>query len=134
MENSIVKYRAWDEDNQKMGFWESDDIDNSFWDKVRTQGHIPMQYIGKKDKNGVEIYKGDILTRPGWVVEGYGPNFTEAKWVKTRILLEVIFDSPSFSYKCLNDPEWNEWSGPSSSEEIIGNKFENPELLRKKNV
>lgn len=71
---------------------------------------IIMQYTGLKDKNGKEIYEGDILNN-----EGY-------RW--ELIVLNDFSDLLSFYYDkvecCLSDDL-----------EIIGNIFENPELLEK---
>lgn len=70
------------------------------------------QYTGLKDKNGKEIYEGDIVKTVNW---------------ETPILAVVIFSEGLFRIK---DPSFS-----SSFEidryrlEIIGNIYDNPELL-----
>ncbi|NOY58266.1 MAG: hypothetical protein GXO75_04930 [Calditrichaeota bacterium] len=75
------------------------------------------QFIGLYDKNGKEIYEGDILqfkTQSGWKVEP----------VKIEDgLLYPIFD-PQYV-----DDEKGDWI--ESDFEVIGNIHDNPELLKK---
>lgn len=74
-----------------------------------------MQYTGLKDKNGKEIYEGDILND--------GNQIMEVKW----------FDK--FSCFCLVADRWmfphffGEASDPDNCQ-VIGNIYENPELLK----
>jgi len=80
-----------------------------------------MQYTGLKDKNGKEIYEGDILG-----VSGGSGVFWEVSWDNTKTDLPVGFVFGSFGMRS-NIPQYLH---PSIDRlEIIGNIYENPELL-----
>ena len=70
--------------------------------------YILMQYFGLKDKNGKEIYDGDIL-------KYHNGRFSEPiEFPKDYIWIKVRTED----------------SRVTSSVEVIGNIYENPELLR----
>ena len=77
-----------------------------------------MQYTGVKDKNGVEIYEGDIIRHQSGK---YGTDF-EIKWSPilcgfTAMQIESGHPSPQLN------------QGTMSYFEVVGNIYENPELV-----
>lgn len=85
--------------------------------------YIINQYIGYPDKNGKEIYEGDIIN-----ITNYSYNNSEGKREES-IERQTINDMRDyFQYKGYSEIELCElWD--SENLEIIGNIYENPELL-----
>ena len=106
---------------------------------------VALQYTGLKDKNGTEIYEGDIiLTQPfrdkpfskkykskrlHGIVKfqvSYGNNFTDdlerVRYWGSGWDVEIIEKNDLNVYKC-----WN-W-GLFYECEVVGNIYDNPELL-----
>ena len=77
------------------------------WGFDEYRGAILMQYTGLKDKNGKEIYEGDIVRTD-----------CGTKYVR---FIEGIFVATSDSNYSLN--QFDEL-------EVIGNIYENPEMLK----
>lgn len=90
--------------------------DDNFWVQMKDDAPL-MQYTGLKDKNGNEIYEGDIVM----VI-----NYLNGKpWEGHIHPCEVHFTGGKFELK----DHWMHESLSSSEIEIIGNIYENPGLL-----
>ncbi len=110
-----IKFRAWEKSDHIMHY---DILDNYNLDVLlKSDNWSIMQYTGLKDKNGKEIYEGDIvnLIPLGYMNDGAIVMWSEQEgcWIYQRIYNETDI----YAYK------WGEV-------EVIGNICENPELLK----
>lgn len=90
-------------------------------------------FTGLLDKNGVEIYEGDIVCRRGVTIwEDYmkdGENWSRMTGNKEDVTALVRYDSDKVSFTT-NNPKV--WLGKGYGEvEVIGNIYQNPDLLPK---
>lgn len=117
--NRIIKFRAWDIDIEQMWDWEQVQKIDKWWIH---KGIILMQFTGLIDKNGKEIYEGDIYrvaVNRIYVVEFCSGEESNHEWYGgsfiIRINKEVFFPFDEFAIK---------------NGEVIGNIYENPEILK----
>jgi len=118
-----IKFRAWDKKGQ-IGMIENLRLDVVLED----ERYVIMQFTGLKDKNGKEIYEGDIVSHRGefeeeekiGVIEWFGGEDSAEFYVRQiKAKDEFGFYEMQGKNFC-----WDEL-------EIIGNIYENPELLER---
>ena len=125
----IPKFRAWDKETKTMidvslinfeehsilgGYWEFGQTESIKFDEVEL-----MQSTGLKDKNGKEIFEGDIVrqvrtqpTTENKTITG-GVTMLEGAWV-------IMNDCEQLASYLWSETDENE---------VLGNIYENPELL-----
>lgn len=79
-----------------------------------------LQYTGLKDKNGKEIYEGDIL-KYNFTYDGRSKHISPVTYLETQASFGVI-DFYGNNIPLYNIPANNYF-------EVVGNIYENPELL-----
>lgn len=124
-----IKFRAWYEKDKQMINWFT--LTQSAWNTFRGDEPLSlvyeiliarknefnvMQYTGLKDKNGIEIYEGDIVE---WKIDETDYYFKGiVKWDENHSCFYL--DSPL--------SEDNKLTYKSVCLKILGNIYENPEL------
>lgn len=93
-----------------------------------------MQSTGLHDKNGKEIFEGDILeTQEIRMVVKFGSYKYIESSQSNGHSLGVVYDGLGFYVECINaaDPDRMSPFEPETLKEsvVIGNRFENPELV-----
>lgn len=142
-----IKFRAWEIDwkndtsnEGKMRSWEEIML-FSFSTMNRTSYYIFMQYTGLLDKNGKEIYEGDILkiTAANMVLSGIGMGIPKKSYDDLHGSLGEVYIEPGMtlvrhlpneSYRGHLVTVIAQSVDSGGNVEVIGNIYENPELLK----
>ena len=134
--NDRCKFRIWDKERKNMfcpkdkenDFIEIDcdgelhGYDTCLW--VGGVNSIPMQCTGLKDKNGTLIYEGDIIETLHLDPVRRGNIEWSDKYLQWFIDFSRVYGKAEYNYYC------EELCGFNSKDiEVIGNVYENPELL-----
>ncbi|PRS02346.1 hypothetical protein C6W22_20800 [Bacillus atrophaeus] len=148
-----IKFRAWNMEKSIM-VYEDEDNSSEYWDgvdlsdiemvnaRLKDSGkYIWMQYTGLKDKNGQEIYEGDIIHCVHWFFDG--------NEIEEHFTASVRFRDGSFTLENINSRYYSDYTGEENGKgicwigdinyceedyEVIGNIYENPELLEASHV
>ena len=115
-----IKFRAWDKEYQEMKYNAEQAYDgcgqlhaiDCFGQLLEEENYKVMQYTGLKDKNGKEIYEGDIITCSNGMAYQYEVEFVFGCFLghdKATGFSKKLYDMRDL--------------------EVAGNIYENPDLL-----
>ncbi len=131
-----IKFRVWDKETKHMHICGEDvhdtinfeietnrayyyNLQNGCGSLREDSDYVLMQYTGLKDKNGKEIYEGDIIKI---CAEGLGG----------EAIGKIVYDEYDLAFVLKNEvEELSEclWYAEQQLE-VIGNIYDNPELLK----
>jgi len=126
-----IKFRAWDGENMrmlhtrwKMTIWE----DGSFScrhavteELINEETSVLMEYVGRKDQHGLDMYEKDIVSYTSF-------NGIADKAYRSLGVLE--YEGEMLTWVLANMDGKKYHVDPYGIFEVIGNVFENPELMK----
>lgn len=137
----IPRFRVWNSETKEIEVFKTyEEISELFLALSADDGFYSiMQSTGLKDENGQEIFEGDILEIQGirMVVKFGSYEYIESSKSNGHTI-GVVYDGLGFYVECINaaDPDRISPFEPETLKEsvVIGNRFENPEILEDKEV
>lgn len=122
MNHRPIKFRAWDKVTNRISYLKSRDFAWLGESALNTpERYAVMQFTGLIDKNGKEIYEGDVVRCASKKKCAH-----EVVWLQEVPSSTILGGGmPGFYLKGLN-----EGYAFLGYEEVIGNIYENPELLK----
>ncbi len=128
-----IKFRAWDKKEKHFVYFELFSGVNNHTPPIYEDADLENweQFTGLFDKNGKEIYEGDIVEYK--ILTGFGCEDDDFRNSQKAIIkrAEIVFRNGKFTPRedcSVPDDAFYAWR--TFDFEVIGNIYENPELLK----
>jgi uncharacterized phage protein (TIGR01671 family) len=120
-----IKFRAWSKPRKEM----REITDDWFIGDIKQKGFVIMQYTGLKDYNKKEVYESDIVT----FTELDEDSCMGREDIHTGVI-EWVADTAKWMFRYPSGQKRDLWTIANfemiSDFKVIGNIYENPELLK----
>lgn len=153
MNNRAIKFRIWSkefktwlcEDSQYL-VMDGSEVIAAPWSTINfrtdNENYVIQQFTGFKDETGKEVYEGDIVEFVYWVGDFALMDMTEEEFKKNqkeigqKILGQLAWNETMGAFYIISgNPEASHSMFPATyaghvGAKVLGNIFENPELLK----
>jgi len=131
-----IKFRIWD--TKEKNFFNPDSLDTRtihrhFRDILNDKNFVSEQFTGLKDKNGKEIYEGDIVKFAPFHSSIHGKagfSYENGVVTSSKYGAWCIDGKNSYEKEMPFDNQFTRKESELEDEWVIGNIHENPELIK----